>query len=99
MTIGRQFDVCLWHSYSALAAAVHRAAAVASNPHQAVQRAAFAVQARAVGLDLRPAVQHDLRAQREVLHQHPPVVQHLALALAADRASCAEQCQSTIIKG
>lgn len=59
----------------------------AAHPQQAVQRAALAVQAGAVALDLGAAVQHDLRAEREVLHQHPPVVHHLALALAAHRAA------------
>lgn len=79
-------------SYGALAAAVHRAAAVATaDPHQAVQRAAFAVQTGAVRLDLGSAVQHDLGTQREVLHQHPSVVQHLALTLATDRATCTTQ--------
>lgn len=83
---------CVWDSYGALAAAVDGGAAVAaSDPHQAVQRAAFAVQAGAVSLDLRPAVQHDLRTQREILHQHPPVVQHLPLTLAADWTTCTEQ--------
>lgn len=77
-------------SYGALAAAVHFAAALATaDPHQAVQRAALAVQTGAVRLDLALAVQHDLRTQREVLHQHPPVVHHLALALAAHHAACA----------
>lgn len=61
---------------------------VAADPHQAVQRAAFAVQAGAVSLDLCPAVQHDLWTQGEILHQHPSVVQHLALTLAADRTTC-----------
>lgn len=42
----------LIHSYGALADAVDGGAAVAADPHQAVQRAAFAVQAGAVGLDL-----------------------------------------------
>lgn len=58
-----------------------------ADPHQAVQRPAFAVQAGAVTLDLAAAVQHDLRAQGEILHQHPPVVHHLALTLAAHHAA------------
>lgn len=62
---------------------VNGAHVAAAHPQQAVQRAALAVQAGAVAFDLAAAVQHDLRAEREVLHQHPPVVHHLALALAA----------------
>ena len=45
------------------------------------------LQSGAVGLDLRPAVKHDLRTQREILHQHLPVVHHLALTLATDRTT------------
>lgn len=52
-----------------------------ADPHQAVQRPPFTVQTRAVGLDLSATVEYDLWAQGEVLHQHPPVVHHLALTL------------------
>lgn len=62
-----------------------------ANLHQAVQRSSFAVQARTVTLDFAPTVQHYLRTQREILHQHPPVVQHLALTLVADRTTCTAQ--------
>lgn len=79
-------------SYSVLADAVHGIAPVtATDSHQTVQCAAFAVQAGALGLDLRPAVKHDLRTEREILHQHPPVVQHLPLAFSADRMPCVAQ--------
>ena len=84
-------------SYGALADVVHGGAAPVSapEPHQAVQRAAFAVQAGAVRLDLRSTVQHNLRTEGEILHQYPPVVQHLALTLAADRTAC--EAQNSII--
>lgn len=62
---------------------VNGAHVAAAHPQETVQRAALAVQARAVALDLAAAVQHDLRAEREVFHQHPPVVHHLTLTLAA----------------
>lgn len=55
-----------------------------ADPHQAVQRSSFAVQTGAVILDLTATLQHDLRTQREILHQHPPVVHHLALTLTTD---------------
>ncbi len=58
-----------------------------ADSHQTVQRSSFAVQAGAVTLDLTPTVQDDLRTQREILHQHPPVVHHLALTLTADHTT------------
>lgn len=58
-----------------------------ADPHQAVQRSSFSVQTRTVALNLAAAVQHNLRAQREILHQHPPVVHHLTLTLATDHTS------------
>lgn len=58
-----------------------------ADPHQAVQRSTFAVQTGAVALDLAAAVQHDLWAQREILHQHPPVVHHLTLTLTTDHTT------------
>lgn len=51
--------------------------------HQAVQGAALAMEAGAVVLDLPSAAQDDFWAQREVFHQHAPVIQHFTLALAA----------------
>lgn len=59
--------------------------------HQAVQGAALAVQARAVVLDLPSAAQDDFGAQREVFHQHAPVVQHFTLALTAHLSTWAKR--------
>lgn len=77
---------------------VNRAHVAAAHPQQAVQRAALAVQARAMALDLTAAVQHDFRAEREVFHQHPPVVHHLALTLAAHYQACrqTDRCRFTM---
>lgn len=59
--------------------------------HQAVQGAALAVEAGAVVLDLPSAAQDDLWAQREVFHQHAPVIQHFTLALTAHLSTWAKR--------
>lgn len=59
--------------------------------HQAVQGAAFAMQAGAVVLDLPSAAQDDFWAQREVFHQHAPVIQHFTLALTAHLSTWAKR--------
>lgn len=70
-------------------AAVSQVALLSPNHfHQAVQGAALSMQPRAMVLDLRAATQDDFWAQGEVLHQHPPVVQHFSLALAAYLPTC-----------
>lgn len=55
-------------SYCCLAEVVHRALVPAGDSHEAVQGSSLAVQSWAVRLDLSSTVQHDLRAQREILH-------------------------------
>lgn len=79
--------VCVYgcvYTHSLLAEAVHRALVPTHHPHETVQRAALVVEA-AVRVNLAPAVEHDLGAQRVILHQHPPVVQHLPLTVPAHR--------------
>lgn len=77
----------LMGTYRPLTVGVDGSHVSSADPHQAVQRSSFAVQTGAVTLDLAAAVQHDLRAQREILHQHPPVVHHLTLTLATDHTT------------
>lgn len=89
--VRRSYSLLLMGTYRPLTVGVDGSHVSSADPHQAVQRSSFAVQTGAVTLDLAAAVQHDLRAQREILHQHPPVVQHLPLTLAADWTTCTAQ--------
>ena len=53
-----------WDTYSVLAEAFHGGAPVSpAHLHETVEGAPFAVQPGAVGLDLAPAVEHDLGTQ------------------------------------
>lgn len=70
-------------SHRLLAVGPHVALLSTHDFHQAVQRAALAVQPGAVVLNLPTAAQDDFWAQGEVFHEHASVVQHLSLALAA----------------
>lgn len=70
-------------SHRLLAVQPHVALLSTHDFHQAVQRAALAVQPGAVVLNLPTAAQDDFWAQGEVFHEHASVVQHLSLALAA----------------
>lgn len=65
--------------------------------HQAVQGAPLAVQAWAVVLDLPSAAQDDFWAQREVFHQHAPIIQHFTLALAAHLSTWAKRRQGDLV--
>lgn len=58
-----------------------------ADPHQAVQCSTFAVQTRAMILNLAATVQHNLGTQRKVLHQHPSVIHHLALTLSTNNTA------------
>lgn len=77
------------HSYRRLAEIVHRALVSAGHSHEAVKGPALTVESRAVGFNLSPAVQHNLRTQREILHQHASVVQHLTLTVSGHRTTWA----------
>lgn len=56
---------------------------VPGHSHEAVEGSTLVVEAGAVSVDLGSAMQHDLRTEGIIFHQHPPVVQHLPLTLPA----------------